>query len=88
MGSTGEYSSYRMWHVTGYLNEDYANDHVKLAQARGNELFAIGDKFSAFEYQNFNEYDEHMKLDYTGVEYYYITVDVVSVSPKFKALLM
>ena len=72
-GSTGEYSDHVEWPVAAYWNEDNAQQRVLKATQCANELFT--------DYRNHygkveNEYDENMRMDYTGVRYRYYPIAI------------
>jgi len=71
-GNSGEYSDFRDWPVVAYDTEDSAIGHAEKAKRRAEELKVLMD---AAEWnrrealQKTNEFDPHMNMDYTGVDY-------------------
>ena len=67
-GSTGEYEDSQDWVVCAYLEKSLAEEHVRLAQERANELEkARGSKYESLK--GTNKYDLDMAMDYTGTSY-------------------
>jgi hypothetical protein len=79
-GATGEYSDHQEWAVMAYTDEAQAQVHIDLASAWVREN--IGD-YPGYGRQNAeNPYDPNMRVDYTGVNYYYETVELRTSAPK------
>ena len=56
------------WVVCAYLEKSLAEEHVRLAQERANELEkARGSKYESLK--GTNKYDLDMAMDYTGTSY-------------------
>lgn len=73
MGTTGEYSDRTEWPVKAFLDEERAKALVLAATERSKELQAS----RATKYERpkgVNQYDPSMEMDYTGTEYYLMTV--------------
>lgn len=70
MGSAGEYSDHITWQVAAYNTEDEAEKHVEKAAERFRELnLKYHEDIYAIP-KGENEYDPHMRVDYTGTRYY------------------
>jgi hypothetical protein len=79
MGSCGEYSDHTEWPIAAYADESIAKQHVEAASAAYRELLqrvesADGSRYSLGRPPYQNVYDKDMQTDYTGTDYYYITV--------------
>lgn len=77
MGSTGEYSDHQEWSVAAYFSKSKAEEHVVKASARARELIAEKGEFGSFK--GGNEFDAEMQVDYTGVNYYVMTVPILDI---------
>jgi hypothetical protein len=73
-GSTGEYSDRQDWIVCAYQSKEKAEEHADKAEHRAKEM--LPKRYSNFEGQN--EFDPHMRMDYTGTEYYVIETELKS----------
>ena len=78
-GSTGEYSDRDEWPVCSFFNEDFAKERVVKATRRAKdiEVKCDGDLYSIGDPGLDNEYDDKMKLDYTGTSYFYVATDIL-----------
>lgn len=85
VGQTGEYSDRDEWFVCAYADELMAQEHVRLAGARANEIFAASEKDEhpwEVRGNSVNEYDpDANRMDYTGTTYYVAGVDVLTAIP-------
>jgi hypothetical protein len=77
MGTTGEYSDRSEWPVIGYFDEKKAQEHVENAAkvAKGIEATRTSPYWT--DPDQSNQYDPHMRMDYTGTSYYLMEVDLV-----------
>ena len=74
-GATGEYSDHRDWTIHAYTDEHVAQEHVLKASERSRELLA--QYHSRYDIPDgANEWDRQMRIDYTGVNYEYVAVEV------------
>ena len=79
-GATGEYSDHIEWPVMAYADEAQAQAHIDLASAWVREN--VGSRPDYYKIVPPNPYDPHMQVDYTGVNYYYKTVELATKAPK------
>lgn len=85
-GSTGEYSDHDEWVICAYRTQEQANTHAVLAAARAREIQKAADGEMVFSWDlerlgMFNEYDKDMRIDYTGVNYQVIEVELRDEGP-------
>ena len=73
-GETGEYSDRSDWPVKAYLSQQVAQELVVKATARANELFAY--HYRDYKVSGVNEFDQNMRMDYTGTKYYICEVEL------------
>lgn len=76
-GDTGEYSDYTSWFVCAYRDEAMAREHARLAQSAAPSGDAGGHERAGAK----NPYDSNMTVDYTGVEYCVIPLEVRGAVP-------
>ena len=70
-GETGEYSGRSTWAVVSFFSEEKAKKRILLATKRAKEIKAqYGNSFH-IPGGVINEYDSKMRLEYTGVNYFY-----------------
>jgi len=74
LGTTGEYADQCEWPVIAYFDETKAKEHVIKAGRRSTELIQEYG-WSKIPRGN-NEFDPIMQVDYTGVEYRIVDVDL------------
>ncbi len=75
MGSTGEYSDRTEWPVKAYRNEERAKEHVVNAEREAKKLQARYGIIGEIP-KDANPYDTDMDMDYTGANYYYLSVEL------------
>ncbi len=81
MGSTGEYSDRRQWTVCAYQDKERAINHADLAKLEAHKIEkARKDRYDYSE-DDVNPYDLKMSMDYTGTDYYVISVDLLDAIP-------
>jgi ribosomal protein L6P/L9E len=77
-GSTGEYSDHQEWPVIAYKNEEDAKAHVEQASAFAREIMAGSKSHMYNDIRDAkNPYDVNMRIDYTGVNYRYYSIELV-----------
>lgn len=86
-GATGEYSDHNEWAVCGYAAEGAAKAHVALATEYAKAFEArfpyFGPRFQERmdALKGANPYDPNMTIDYTGINYYVVPVEILDAVP-------
>lgn len=75
-GSTGEYSDASDWIVCAYKSKEKAEEHAGNAERRAKEL-ADTRESRYHVHAGSNEFDLHMRMDYTGTWYHVIEVELI-----------
>lgn len=80
MGSTGEYSDRSEWAVCAYQDKSKAEQHADHAKLIAHKIFRNGDERYE-DLDNKNAYDPYMRMQYTGTDYYVLSVDLLDAIP-------
>ncbi len=75
-GTTGEHSDRTDWVVCAYKSKKRAEDHVRKAMLRAKEIEQTRENRYSVPV-GINEFDKHMRMDYTGTEYYTVTCELI-----------
>jgi hypothetical protein len=81
MGSTGEYSDRSEWPVCAYQDKARADEHADLAKNEAHKLAKARKSRYEDVKEGSNIYDPKMYMDYTGTDYYVLSVDLVDAIP-------
>lgn len=81
--TTGEYSDRVEWLVAAYFDIEQAKKHAELASLRAQELFNSHDSFYDILGET-NQYDPEMSVDYNGVHYDVLELQVYHDLLEFK----
>jgi len=80
-GTTGEYSDRQEWPVCGYKERVRADKHADEAMIWAHLLKEKVDDEGKTVFENrdnlVSPYDEDIRMDYTGTDYYVLEVDIV-----------